>query len=66
MHELVFFSLVIMTLLRVVGVGVSLDFYLTTKDSKFQLISLGWLLSLIAGVLPILALLDSHYYGPQG
>lgn len=55
MHELVFFSLLILTFIRLVGLGVSLDLFLESKHSRYKTLTLGWTLWVITGIIPILS-----------
>jgi len=53
MHDIVFFSLLIVAILRILGIGISIDFYIEFKSSRYMILILGWSLWLIAGVLPL-------------
>ncbi len=54
MYILVFYSLLLFTCIRFVGLLVSLDFYFNTKDKKFIYIILSWFFFAFAGIFPIL------------
>ena len=56
MHPLVVFGLLVVTLIRILGIGISIDFYLRTKDSRFKIYSFGWFLWGCAGILPLIAI----------
>ncbi|MFX1256103.1 MAG: hypothetical protein ACFFCZ_31130 [Promethearchaeota archaeon] len=53
MHTLVFYSLIILILIRLVGLFASIDFLLKTKDVKFVYLALGWTMHVFAGLFPI-------------
>ncbi|MFX0152098.1 MAG: hypothetical protein ACFFAJ_15020 [Candidatus Hodarchaeota archaeon] len=55
MHILVFFSLCILILIRLIGLGVSTDFYLSGRTARFKFQILGWISWLVAGIFPILS-----------
>ncbi len=55
MHELVFYSLIIYLAIRIVGFGVSIDFYFSTKALKFKTLAIGWILWIFATLFPIFA-----------
>ena len=58
MHEIAIFAIIIMTLIRVIGVGVSFDYYLKTRERKFLIFLLGWALLILGGIFPFLADLE--------
>jgi len=55
MNELVIFSLILLTLLRIIGLVISIDFYLKMKRERFRLFFLGWFVWIIGGILPIIS-----------
>jgi len=55
LHELVFFSLLILTFIRLVGLGVSIDLFMESKHSRYKTLTLGWTLWVITGIIPILS-----------
>ncbi|MFX1444128.1 MAG: hypothetical protein ACFFHV_11985 [Promethearchaeota archaeon] len=76
MHELIFYSLIILVFIRVIGFIVSVDFYYDTKWETYIYSALGWSLWTIAGIFPLLSevttnqmqkeffLLMNHILGP--
>ena len=63
MHELVFLSLLILTFIRIVGLGVSIDLFIESKHSRYKILALGWTLWVIAGIIPIFSdnLIDINF-----
>ena len=57
MHVVVFFSLIILLFLRLIGVVISIDFYSRTKNSKFINLGISWALWLLSGLFPLIALI---------
>ena len=55
MHELVFYSLMIYLGIRIIGLGVSIDFYFNTKALKFKILSIGWAIWVITTLFPLFA-----------
>ncbi|MHA2332969.1 MAG: hypothetical protein ACXAEU_13180 [Candidatus Hodarchaeales archaeon] len=55
MESLVFFSLALLIFIRIVGLGVSFEYFLDKKKSRFLVFILGWLIWIIAATLPIIA-----------
>ncbi len=54
-NDLVFFSLLNLTFIRIVGTLISLKFYLEAKRLRFLALVTGWALWTVTGFLPILA-----------
>jgi hypothetical protein len=50
MNDLAFYSLIIYLVIRVIGLGIALDFYYNTRNSRFKLAILGWGLWVIASI----------------
>jgi len=55
MNILVFFSIIILTLVRLIGLGVSLILFLETKSTKFKIFIPGWGLWSISAFFPIIS-----------
>lgn len=55
MHELVFFSLMVLALLRIFGAAISFDYYFDNRDSRLIIMGIGWIIAVFAVVPPILA-----------
>ncbi|MFX0060259.1 MAG: hypothetical protein ACFE85_15770 [Candidatus Hodarchaeota archaeon] len=55
MNEVVFLSLFVLLFIRVVGLGISVDFYFRSHTLKFTIFTLGWLLWFFAGIFPFLS-----------
>ena len=53
MHDIVIFSLLIVAIQRILGIGISIDFYIEFKSSRYKTLILGWSLWLIGGLLPL-------------
>jgi len=53
MNDLVLLSLIIFICVRVIGLGISIDFLIGTKAEKFKLLTLGWLFWLLGVLTPI-------------
>ena len=50
MNELALLGIIILSAVRLIGLGVSLDYYFETKKRKFKLISFGWLIFFMSGL----------------
>jgi hypothetical protein len=57
MHVVVFFSLIILSFVRLIGVGISIDFYSRTKNSKYINLGISWALWLLSGLFPLITLI---------
>ena len=55
LNELVFFSLLNLTFIRLTGTLISLKFYLESKSLRFLALVTGWAIWTITGILPIIA-----------
>lgn len=55
MNILIVFSLVLLTFVRIIGLSVSFDLFLSTKHPRFRLYIIGWFLWVISGTLPFLS-----------
>ncbi len=53
MNELAFLSIILLSSVRLIGLGVSLDYYFETKKRKFKVISFGWFIFFISGLFVI-------------
>ena len=53
LNILAFYSLILLTLIRLLGLISSIDFMINTKKNRFILLIIGWLCWIIAGFLPI-------------
>jgi len=62
MNDLVFLCLLFFIFVRILGLGVSIDFYYDTKDTKFIYFTLGWFFWIIAAFFPILAIINENNY----
>ena len=61
MNVLVVFCLIILFIIRILGFWLSLDFYLKTKNFKFKVGFIGWVLWSIASLLPVLTIFSAIY-----
>ena len=61
MNELVIFSLILLAIIRILGFWLSLDFYLKTKNFKFKVGMIGWILWSIASIMPVLTTFSIIY-----
>jgi hypothetical protein len=61
MNVLVIFSLIMLAIMRILGFWFSLDFYLKTKNFKFKVGFIGWILWTIASILPLLTSFSAIY-----
>lgn len=55
MNEVVFFSLLLLIFIRLIGLGLSVDIYLRNHAPKFKVFILGWTFWFLAGIFPILS-----------
>ncbi|MFX0037057.1 MAG: hypothetical protein ACFE9I_15610 [Candidatus Hermodarchaeota archaeon] len=55
MHELIFFSMFLLVLIRVVGVIVSVNFYHESKSNTYIYFIIGWFFWIIAGIVALLS-----------
>ncbi len=55
MNILIVFSLILLTFIRIIGLGVSIDLFFSTKHPRFRLYIVGWFLWVISGVLPFIS-----------
>lgn len=53
MHDIVIFSLLVVSLLRIIGIGIAIDFYIESKAPEYRVIIIGWLIWLIGGIFPL-------------
>jgi len=53
MNELAFLSIILLSCVRLIGLGVSLDYYFETKKRKFKVISFGWFIFFVSGLFVI-------------
>ena len=61
MNVLIIFTLILLAIIRSLGFWFSLDFYFKTKDFKFKVGFIGWILWSIASILPLLTSLPVIY-----
>ncbi|MHA2032138.1 MAG: hypothetical protein ACW99Q_22435 [Candidatus Kariarchaeaceae archaeon] len=54
MNIIAFYSLILLTIIRLIGLGISLDLFYSIQKKQFLTIVAGWSLWVIAGVLPII------------
>ena len=62
MNDLVLLCLIFFIFVRIIGLGVSIDFFYDTKDTKFIYFTLGWIFWIIAAFFPILASINENNY----
>ncbi len=62
MNDLVLLSLIIFIFVRVIGLGISIDFLNGTKAEKFKFLTLGWLFWILAALTPIFSNLVENIY----
>ena len=53
MNDLVLLCLIFFISVRIIGLGVSIDYFHDTKDKKFIYLTIGWILWIIAALFPI-------------
>ncbi|MFX1316657.1 MAG: hypothetical protein ACFE9T_12400 [Promethearchaeota archaeon] len=54
MNEMVFLVIFLLLFIRLIGLGVSLDFYLRMRNVRFKIFILGWAFWFFAGIFPFL------------
>lgn len=54
LNTLAFYSLLLLTIIRLIGLGISLDLFYSIQKKRFLTIIAGWSLWVITGVLPII------------
>ena len=62
MNDLVLLSLIFFIFVRVIGLGISIDFLNATKAEKFKFLTLGWLFWILAALAPIFSSLVENIY----
>jgi len=62
MNDLVLLSLIIFIFVRVIGLGIAIDFLNCTKAEKFKFITLGWLFWILGVLAPIFSNLVENVY----
>jgi len=62
MNDLVLLSLIFFICVRVIGLGISIDFLNATKAEKFKFLTLGWLFWILAALTPIFSNLVENIY----
>lgn len=55
MNDIVFFALILLTLTRLLGLGLSVDLFLLMKIRRFYYLVIGWGFWVLAGIIPIVA-----------
>ncbi|MFX1419981.1 MAG: hypothetical protein ACFE9N_13770 [Promethearchaeota archaeon] len=55
MHELIFFSMFLLVLIRLIGVIVSVNFYYESKSNTYISFTIGWSFWVIAGIFALLS-----------
>jgi hypothetical protein len=62
MNDLVLLSLIIFIFVRVIGLGIAIDFLNGTKAEKFKFLALGWFFWILAALTPIFSNLVENIY----
>lgn len=62
MNDLVLLSLIIIIFVRVIGLGIAIDFLNATKVEKFKFLTLGWLFWILGALAPIFSSLVENIY----
>jgi len=62
MNDLVLLSLIIFIFVRVIGLGISIDFLKATKAEKFKFLTIGWFFWILAALAPIFSNLVENLY----
>jgi len=62
MNDLVLLSLIILIFVRVIGLGIAIDFLNGTKAGKFKFLTLGWLFWILGSLSPIFSNLVENVY----
>ncbi|TKJ26143.1 MAG: hypothetical protein CEE42_05845 [Promethearchaeota archaeon Loki_b31] len=62
MNDLVLLSLIIVIFVRVIGLGISIDFLNGTKAEKFKFLTLGWVFWILGALTPIFSNLVENIY----
>ena len=62
MNDLVLLSLIIVIFVRVIGLGISIDFLNGTKAEKFKFLTLGWVFWILGALIPIFSNLVENIY----
>jgi len=60
MHELIFFSMFLLILIRLLGVIVSVNFYYESKSNTYIYFAIGWCLWIIAGIVALLSAITNN------
>jgi hypothetical protein len=53
MNDIIIFSLFMVTFLRILGVGIAMDFYHRSRENRFLILAIGWMVWVIGGMLPL-------------
>lgn len=62
MNDIVLLSLIIIIFVRVIGLGIAIDFLNATKVEKFKFLTLGWLFWILGALAPIFSSLVENIY----
>jgi len=62
MNDLVLLSIIIIIFIRVMGLGISIDFLNGTRAEKFKFLTLGWLFWILGALAPIVSNLVENIY----
>jgi len=62
MNDIVLLSLIIFIFIRIIGLGISIDFLNGTKAEKFKFLALGWFFWMLGVVTPILSNLVENIF----
>ncbi|MFW9823281.1 MAG: hypothetical protein ACFFE4_10115 [Candidatus Thorarchaeota archaeon] len=61
MHELIFFSMFLLVMIRFLGVIVSVNFYYESKSNTYLYFTIGWCLWVIAGLVALISGIATNY-----
>ena len=62
MNDLALLSIIIFIFIRIIGLGISIDFLYGTKAEKFKVLTLGWLFLVIGSLPPIFSNIVENIY----
>ncbi|MHA2497887.1 MAG: hypothetical protein ACXAEI_20645, partial [Candidatus Hodarchaeales archaeon] len=55
MNDIAFFGVITLILLRMMGLGITINLFLDLKRGRFKIIMLGWLIWVAAGIFPLVS-----------
>ncbi len=55
MNDIAFFGVITLILLRMMGLGITINLFLSLKRDRFKIMMLGWLIWVVAGIFPLVA-----------